>query len=42
MKSKSEEENEIRILNIVAAELQQATNGTYTSEIDGNREEALD
>jgi len=34
--------DEDKILSIVGAELTQATNGTFNSELDGNREEALD
>jgi len=39
---KANNAEEDRVLNIIGAELQQATNGTYTSEIDHNREQALD
>jgi len=34
--------DEDKILSIVGAELTQATNGTFNSELDGNREQSLD
>ncbi|MBE9472961.1 MAG: hypothetical protein IMY75_12765, partial [Chloroflexi bacterium] len=40
--SKTEEENTDRILNIVGAELSQASTGTSNSEVESDREEALD
>jgi len=39
--NQNDTDNETRILNIVGAELQQSSTGTYTTEVDGNREDAL-